>query len=77
MAHAFCIGAKKQRRRFSYRQSSAELGERILSHAGVNDEKVRSKFGNSFAAIPDADVRLGVESQPPGGCFALPGEPLV
>ena len=56
MAHAIVEGAKKRKRRFSYRES----GERILQHAGENDGMIRNRLAAAFVGT-DANVRLGVE----------------
>ena len=56
MAHAIVEGAKKRKRRFSYRES----GERILQQAGQNDGIFRSRLAGAFVGT-DASVRVGVE----------------
>ena len=56
MAKPIIEGARKLKRRFSYRQTGAA----ILAHAGQNDEKFRSRLAGAFAGT-DSNVRLGVE----------------
>lgn len=63
MAYAFCIPAKRLKRRFSYRGSdgrNSNPGPPILSLAGQNDALLKDRFAKSFIGT-DASVRLGVE----------------
>ncbi len=60
MARPIIEGAKRRKLRFSYRASSAGLGERILQHAGRNDNAMRDRFERALAG-QDATVKLGIE----------------